>query len=159
MRPTRIRDLVSVFIVVGIGVGIIAFGNYTRLPRFQLSAPLSLVVVAAFEAYTAQAIRARLDGRPGTKPIMPMLVARYAALAKASSLAATVAAGAWTGVFAYAVSHRELFRYAAKDSVLGGIGIAAAILLVVAALYLERACRVRRPPPENARDLPEFRGR
>jgi hypothetical protein len=157
MKPTRIRDLLWVFIVVAIGVGIIAFRNYTRLPRFQLSAPLSLVVIAVFEGYTALAIRARLDGRPGTKPIMPMLVARYAALAKASSLAAAVAGGAWTGVFAYAVSHRQQFTYAARDSVLGGIGIAAAVLLVVAALFLERACRVRRPPPENFHDMPEYR--
>jgi hypothetical protein len=157
MKPTRVRDLVWVFLVVAGGVGIIALRNYTRLPRFQFSAPLSLIVVAAFEGFTAVAIRARLDGRPGTKPIMPMLVARYAALAKASSLAATLAGGAWTGVFAYAVSHREQFRYAARDSVIGGFGIAAAVLAVVAALYLERACRVRRPPPENVEDLPEYR--
>jgi hypothetical protein len=157
MKPTRVRDLVSAFLVVAIGIGVIAFRNYTRLPRLQLSAPLSLVVVAAFEGYTALAIRARLDGRPGTKPIMPILVARYAALAKASSLAGTVAGGAWTGVFAYAVSHRQQFTYASRESVVGGFGIAAAVLLVVAALYLERACRVRDLPPENQEDLPEFR--
>jgi hypothetical protein len=156
MKPTKVRDLLLVFVVVAIGVGIIAFRNYTRLPRFQLSAPLSLLVIAAFEGYTALAIRARLDGRPGTKPIMPILVARYAALAKASSLAGVVAGAAWTGVFAYAVTHREQFSYAARDSVLGGIGIAAAVLLVAAALYLERACRVRRPPPEVRQEARDF---
>ncbi|MEP7055563.1 MAG: DUF3180 domain-containing protein [Actinomycetota bacterium] len=151
MKPTRIRDLVWLYLVVAVGVGAIAFQSYERLPRFRLSAPLTLVIIAVFETYTALALRARLDGRPGTKPIMPILVARYAALAKASSLAATLAGGVWTGVFAYAVTHRQRFTYADRDSLLGGIGIATAALLVAAALYLERACKVRHPP-ENVED-------
>ena len=149
MKPTRLRDLVAVFTLVAIGIGLIAARNYTRLPRFQLSAPVSLLVIAAFEGYTAAAIRARLDGRPGTRPIMPILVARYAALAKASSLAAAIAGGAWTGIFAYAASHRADFRYASRDALLSGLGVAAAVLLVLAALYLERQCRVRRPPEHH----------
>lgn len=140
------RDLLAVFVAVALGAGLIAARNYTRLPRFQLSAPVSVLVVTVFEAYTGAAIRARLDGRPGTRPILPMLVARYAALAKASSLAAAIAGGAWAGIFAYAASHRDEFRYATRDAVLSGFGVAAALLLVVAALYLERQCRVRRPP-------------
>lgn len=158
MKATRIRDLLVVFVVVAFGVGVIAWGNYERLPRFALSAPVSLLLISVFEAYTALAIRGRLDGRPGTKPIMPMLVARYAALAKASSLSATLAAGGWSGVVAYAATHRDQFRYADRDVVLGGAGIVAAVLLLIAALFLERACRVRRPP-EHSADLPDDRSR
>ena len=146
MKPTRIRDLIAIFVVVAVGVGIIAVGSYARLPRFRISAPVSLAIIAIFEAYTAAALRARLDGRPGTKPIMPMLVARYAALAKASSIAGAIAAGVWTGVVVYAATHRDDFRYAGRDALLGGTGVAAAFVLVIAAVYLERACRVRHPP-------------
>jgi len=145
MKPTRIRDLLAIFAVVAIGVGVIAFAFYERLPRLALAAPLSLLLVAAFEAFTAPATRARLDGRPGTKPIMPILVARYAALAKASSTAAAVAAGIWTGIFAYAATHRGSFGYATNDAVLASVGVLAAGLLLVAALRLERACRARPP--------------
>lgn len=152
MKPTSRRELVIVFAVVAIGVGLIAFTSYARLPRFQLSAPISLLLIAAFEAFTAVAIRARLDGKPGTKPIMPILVARYAALAKASSLAAAIAAGVWTGVVAYSATHQDAFRYATRDTVLGSIGIGAAVLLAVAALYLERACRVKHPPEHRDPD-------
>ena len=158
MKATRSRDLLIAFGVVAFGVGVIAWSNYERLPRFALSAPVSLLLISVFEAYTALAIRGRLDGRPGTKPIMPILVARYAALAKASSLSATLAAGAWSGVVAFAALHRDQFRYADRDIVLGGAGVVAAVLLVVAALYLERACRVRHPP-ENPDGVPDSRDR
>lgn len=149
MRPTRVRDLVAIFVVIALGVGAIAYTSYPRLPRFQLSAPVSLLLIAVFEAYTGFATRARLDGRPGTKPIVPILVARYAALAKASSLAGTVAAGVWTGVFVYAATQRDHYRYAGRDAVLGGIGVGAAVALIAAALYLERGCRVRHPPEHH----------
>lgn len=150
MKPTRIRDLWAIYAVVAVGVGAIAYTNYERLPRLQITAPISLLLLAAFVGFTAPATRARLDGRPGTKPIMAILVARYAALAKASSAAAAVAAGIWTGIFSYAAAHRDSYRYAGTDAVLAAVGVAAAGLLVVAALRLENACRARRPP--DARD-------
>ena len=148
MKPTRLGELLAIFIVVAIGVGAIAWSAYERLPRLQTSAPISLLLIAAFVGFTARATRVRLDGLPGTKPIMPLLVARYAALAKASSLAGAIAAGIYAGVLGYAVTHQDNFRYAGTDAVLGALGLAAAGLLVVAALLLERTCLVRRPPEQ-----------
>jgi hypothetical protein len=109
-----------------------------------------------FEAYTAMAFRARLDGRPGTKPIMPIIVARYAALAKASSLAAVIAGGIWTGLFAFAIVNRGIFKYAARDAWVSGAGVVASLLLAAAALFLERTCRVRHPP-EHRDDISDYR--
>jgi hypothetical protein len=146
MTPTRPRELLAIFLVVAVGVALIAARYYEEFPRFALSAPVSVVVIAVFEAFTASAIRARLDGRPGTKPILPILVARYAALAKASSLAAVVAAGIWGAIVPFAITHRDKFRYAGRDALLGGVGVLAAVALLVAALRLESACRIRRPP-------------
>ncbi|MEO6712966.1 MAG: DUF3180 domain-containing protein [Mycobacteriales bacterium] len=137
----------AVFVVVAIGTGVIAWEHYERLPRFQLSAPVSLALIAAFEGYTAAAIRARLSGRPRTKPIMPILVARYAALAKASSLTSVMALGAWAAIVALAATrHRDAFRYAERDVLIGGAGIIAGVLMLAAALRLEHACRVKHPP-------------
>lgn len=147
MRPTRLRDLLAIFVVVAVGVGLIAWRHYERLPRFQLSAPVSLALIAAFEGYTSAAIRARLSGRPRTKPIMPILVARYAALAKASSVAAVIAAATWVGIVALAASkYRHQFRYVDRDIGIGSAGIVAAALMLIAALRLEHACRVKHPP-------------
>lgn len=152
MKPTRIRDLVAIFAVIAVGVRLIAPRLYPA-SRFPPTAVVSLILVAAFEAYAAATIRARLDGRPGTKPIMPILVARYAALAKASSLAAVIAGGTWAGLFTFAVTHQQSFRYAGRDALVSGVGVAAAALLTAVALYLERACRVRHPP-EHRDDAP-----
>lgn len=152
MKPTRLLELLAVFVVTAIGCALIAASSYDRLPRFQLSAPIGVLLVAAFAGYTAVTTRARLDGRPGTKPIVPLLVARYAALAKASSLGGAVAGGAWAGIAGYAATQRDNFRYAEQDALLGALGVVAALALVVAALRLERACRVRNPP-EHRDDL------
>jgi hypothetical protein len=146
VKPTRIRDLVAVLVVVGFGMWLLADTLYRRLPAFPPSAPVSLFLIAVFEGYTSVAIRARLDGRPRTKPIMPIIVARYAALAKASSVAGAIAAGVWAGFLVYAALHRNEVRTAGRDILVSALGALAGVLLVVAALRLEGACRVRRPP-------------
>jgi hypothetical protein len=155
MQPTRIRDLFAIFALLAVGVRLMAARLYPVLaPPFLPSAPVSLFLVAALEGYTAAAIRARLDGRRGTRPIMPIIVARHAALAKASSLVGAVAGGVWTGLFAFVVTHRDSVRYAGRDAVVSGFGVAASVLLTAAALYLERACRADPPPPERDDDTP-----
>ncbi len=150
MKPTRISELVAVFVVVAIGIRLMAEPLYTsfgtQLKGMPVSAPLTLFLVALFEFYSAHAIRVRLDGRPGSKPILPMTVARYAVVAKASSLGAAVAGGFWCGLFAFTLTHVENFRYAGTDRYVSAASVASALLLITAALMLERACRVRTPP-------------
>jgi hypothetical protein len=150
VKPTRISELVAAFVVTAVGVRLLADPLYTsfgdRLKGMPVSAPLTLFLLALFEFYSAHAIRVRLDGRPGSKPILPMTVARYAVLAKASSLGAAVAGGFWAGLFAFTLTHVENFRYAGADRFVSAASVASAVLLVAAALRLERACRVRTPP-------------
>ena len=71
---------------------------YNSLPPVPRCAPVSVFLIGLIELQTSFAVRARLDGRPGTKPILPLVVARFAALAKASSLAGAVIGGAWAGL-------------------------------------------------------------
>ena len=149
MKPTKLGELVAVFVVVTLGVWLLAEPLYTfpgdKLKGLPVSAPLTLLLVALFEFYSAHAVRVRLDGRPGSTPILPLTVARYAVLAKASSLGAAIAAGFWAGLFAFTLTHVDDFRYAGSDRFVSGASVAAALLLVVAALRLEHECRIRTP--------------
>ena len=168
MTPTSLRRLA----LVGVGTAVITYLVvqlvYGQLPEVPTFAPATLVFLAVAEGVTAASIRARLAGRPGTKPIEPMAVAQLAALAKASALAGALMAGGYVGLFAYTLRHLDRRIYS-HDAVASGFGAAAAVLLVVAALLLERACRHPDVPPgdDNApprdwdplRDLHEGEGR
>ncbi|HVA60678.1 MAG TPA: DUF3180 domain-containing protein [Mycobacteriales bacterium] len=141
MRPTRPVVLAAVFAAVALAAFVGARVVYSALPPLPVSAPVLLFVLALAEAGMAQSVRSRLQGRPRTKPIMPLAVARVAALAKASSLAGAVFAGGYAGLLGYLASHG-----AGRDVPIGAAGFVGAVALVVAALLLEGVCRVPRPP-------------
>ena len=144
MRPTRWYVLV----LVGVGAGAVGYlitrASYADLPSPTLYAQISLFVLAIAEAYTAAITKARLEGRPGTRPIDPIVVARFVALAKASSIVGSLAVGGyagflgWVGQLGSATAHSDI-RTAA-------VGIVAGLALVAAALYLEWIGRVRESP-------------
>ena len=146
MRPTSIRWLLVVALITAGLVWLVVAIAYGELPQVPTYAPVSLVFLAVAEGVSAASIRARLAGRPGTRPIEPLAVARLGALAKASGLAGALMAGGYAGMLAYSLQHVER-RVANHDAVASGFGVAAAALLVVAALLLERACRHHDVPP------------
>jgi len=153
VRPTRLRSLAAVTVVIGVAAYFVVRSVYRDLPPLPRYAPGSLLVVALGEAFTAASVRARLAGRPRTKPIDPIAVARTAALAKASSLAGAVALGLYGGLLVYTLGERDRVAAAGADAVVSGVGVAAGLALGVAALVLERACRRRdRPPPSAEAD-------
>jgi len=85
----------------------------------------------------------RLDarGRPRGRPLHPMQVARAAVLAKASSTTGAVLLGVYGGLFAWTLPRRAELALAERDALVSGVTALAALLLVLAALVLERACR------------------
>lgn len=120
-------------------------GFYLRLPnQLPRTAPLSVLFVGLLEILLGFSVRARLAGRPGTKPILPLTVARTAALARASSAAAAAVAGAWAGVLLYTLPRHNDPPVAGADAITAGLGLGAAAVLLAGALLLEFACRVRR---------------
>ena len=119
---------------------------YGQLPEVPTYGPVSLVFLAIAEGVCAPSIRARLAGLSGTRPIEPLAVARLAALAKASALAGALIAGAYAGMLAYVLQHLD-HRVSAHDAVASGFGVFAAVLLTIAALMLEHACRRPGVPP------------
>jgi hypothetical protein len=78
----------------------------------------------------------------------PLQVARAAALAKASSLAGSLLLGLYAGFFVWLFPRRDQLAAANDDVVVAGLSAGACVLLLVAALLLERACRTPRPPDD-----------
>jgi len=154
MKPTSIRWLVAVTSVTGLLVFLLVLTVYGSLPEVPTFGPVSLVFLAVAEGVCAASIKARLAGRPGTKPIEPLAVARLAALAKASALAGALTGGGYLGMLAYTLQHLDR-RVSSHDSVASGFGLGAAILLIFAALLLERACRHPDIPPGDDNHPPQ----
>jgi len=130
---------------------------YTSLPKLPTLAPASLGLIALAEGVLAIGTRNRLLGRPGTRPVEPILVARYAALAKASSIVGALAIGAYAGILGYVLPLRDAPQ-PRDDGLVSVFGIAAGLAVVIAAYSLERVCRVKPPrdsPPEPPTDLPD----
>lgn len=110
---------------------------------------LTLAALAVVEAVAAHNTRARVERRPRSGAVNPLLVARYAVLAKASSLGGSIFAGAYGGVASWALSERGQLNVADADLVPSLAGLVGALALVAAALLLERSCRVPDPPDDE----------
>jgi hypothetical protein len=149
MTPTRIRTLLAAAVVCGVVAWLLLRAIYVSLPPLPWTGVPGLLVLAAAETWSGRSLRARLEGRG--RPIPPIAVARMAALAKASSLAAAIIGGLAAGFFGYVAGSLTKASYRADAFAAGGTVIAAAAL-VAAALYLEYGCRV--PPRKDAPDAP-----
>jgi ABC-type thiamin/hydroxymethylpyrimidine transport system permease subunit len=144
VTPTRPR-LLLILAVLGAAVGfatVLLWDAVTgRTLPVPLTAALTLVVLALALFLWALAIRPRLLRKPDTRPLSPFVAARTAALAMAASRTGAIVAGFYLGtaiVFAMNFSTpiaAERFWYA-----LGCVS--AAVLVTLAALWLEYLCRL-----------------
>ena len=147
MRPTSL----SVLVVAGLAAAAVGWlllsAFYTEMPRLPWLPIIVLGALAVIEATLAQNTAARIQHKPGAGRLDALAVARYAVLAKASSLAGALFGGFSAGLLAWLAL--EPTR-AARDDVPAAIaGVAAALALVGAALWLERACRVPEEPDQK----------
>jgi Protein of unknown function (DUF3180) len=120
------------------------------LPTLPWSTPALVLVVDVTVLFTALSLRARLRGRPGTRPPQPIRVARSAVLGKASAHAGALLAGGYAG---YGLVLLPDLTGRRDQVYVVGAAVVASALLTVAGLALERVCRVRGPrdePPEDA---------
>ena len=139
MKPTKARTLLLTALVSAVAMWLVLQQVYTALPPLPWSGVPALALLAVAEAITGRNVRARLAGR-GT-PIPPIAVARIAALAKASSLAAALIGGLAAGFLIYVSGSLDKPAYR-SDALVSAATLGAAALLVAAALYLEWGCRV-----------------
>jgi hypothetical protein len=147
LRPTAIASLVAAAAVAGFLGWWFIRTNYGNLPDLNWLPGLTLTGLAVVESVAAQNTRAKVERRAGSGRINPLLVARYAVLAKASSLGGAIFAGAYGGIAVWAISERSFLRAAEANVAPAIAGLVGAVALTVAGLFLERSCRV--PPSED----------
>lgn len=148
--PTRPALLVVAGLAAAAAGWLLLSFFYGRMPALPWLPTLTVAALAVVEGILAQNTRARIERRPGQPRVDPLAVARYAVLARASSLAGAIFAGFSVGLLGWLVL--EPTRAARDDIPAAGVAFAAALALVAAALWLERACRVPDQPEDD--DVP-----
>jgi hypothetical protein len=151
MTPTRPGSLALVVLVACVAAWALANRFYGDLPSFTWFPVLTLALLAIFELIVARATRARIEQKEGAGPVEPLAVARFAALGKASSLGGALFVGLYAGMLFYLLSERDHLAAAADDLPECAGGVVAAALLVAAALWLERCCRIPDRPEDEER--------
>lgn len=141
MTPTRTRDLVGAGAIAAVLANLLLQLSYGDVPPLPQLAGTTLLVVAVVEVALGTTLRARIRHRPGTRPVQALVAARAVVLAKASSVAGAITAGAWLGVLGYVLPLRSQLQAAASDTVSALIGVVCAGALVAAGLWLEYCCR------------------
>ena len=140
MKPTKIRTLALTALVSALAVWLLLHLVYASLPALPWTTVPALLLLALAEVVSGRNVRSRLRGSGGTR-IPPIAVARMAALAKASSLAAALIGGLAVGFLVYVLASLDKSAYR-SDAVVAGVTLVSAMALVLAALYLEQGCRV-----------------
>lgn len=148
MRATSLRMLLLLTVVVG-GAGWLladqAYGSLVQLPAY---APATATLIALFELGLAKTVADQVNHRSRGRGMHPLQVARALALAKASSVAGALLVGLYAGLFAWTFPRRGTIAAASHDALISGLSAGAALLLVIAALLLERSCRTPHEPDE-----------
>jgi Protein of unknown function (DUF3180) len=144
MKPTSWRTLVpaaAVAAVLGWFFARLLENRRGEVGVPPWSAAIVLAVVGVALTYTAWRTRARLARKPGTTPLHPLVAARLAALGLAGSRAGALVAGAYLGYSTYVAGDLST-NFRERVFWRGATCAAAAALLVVGALLLERALRL-----------------
>jgi hypothetical protein len=147
VKPTQTRTLVIILVVVGAVTWAILKAVYASLPPLTWTGVPALAIAAAAEAWFGRDLRARIQRRPGTRPVPALFVARVVALAKASSQTAALLGGICAGFVIY-LSGMTSAPTPRADLVDASLSFGASLVLMAAALFLEYCCRV----PGNPRD-------
>ena len=150
MKPTRVSLLLLVLLVAAAFGYLLSETSYSDLPPLPPLAPVSLGLLALVEGLMAAIVRSKVRGRrPTGRPMHPLQIARAAVLAKASSLGGAVVGGVYGGIFSWTFARRGEVATYGDDARVSGLAALAALVLVVTALLLERACRTPSPPSDN----------
>ncbi|WBO64705.1 DUF3180 domain-containing protein [Streptomyces camelliae] len=154
MRELRIRVLAGVFVVAGVlsWAGARLWNSIGTLPSVPLAAPIVLALIAGVLLATALSLRARLkaqrERRPGAKGVDPLMAARAVVFGQASALVAALVAGMYGGTGAFLL---ELLDLPARrdQAIYAGFSVLAGIAVIVAALFLERVCKLPEDEDQN----------
>jgi len=141
VKPTGWRELLPTFFVVTVVAYLITRIAYGVLPPLPLFAGVTLLLLAIIETILGYSLKARIEQRPGTAPVQPLVAARAVALAKASAVAGALMAGVWAGLLGYLLPRYGQLAAAADDTPGAVLGLVCALALVAAGLWLQHCCR------------------
>jgi hypothetical protein len=145
VNPSRPAVVLGLAIASAVVAWLIVRFTYASLPLLPWTAMPSLLLLALGETYVGLVTRARIQRRPDTKPMDPLVAARLAALAKASSHAAAALGGVAVGFAIYLAPSLDKPTPRTDFYVSLGTFIACA-LLVAGAWFLEHCCRTPNGP-------------
>lgn len=152
-KPTLPPTRPSTLFVAALGAGAVGLLLVTQfygdMPGASWFTGGTLLIVALVCGYLALDTRARIERRPGTRPVEPLSVARFAAFAKACSLGGALFSGWFAAILVYTIAQRGRLTAAADDLPPTALSFAAALTLVACALWLERSCRIPRRPDDE----------
>lgn len=142
MTPLRLLvALAALAGAVGWGISALVMGQAGRIVPVPSLAPITMWMLAvALLGWTLLA-RPRLLRQPGSRPMPPLLAARTAALAMAGSRTGALIGGFYAGVL-LAVIPRTETETGLSTLWAAALTVAASILLIVVALWLERLCQL-----------------
>jgi Protein of unknown function (DUF3180) len=139
MRRTRWSDIVVPFVVIAVTAYVLLKFSYTELLQLDYFVPAPIAALAVAEVVAARRVRAAVRHDPTAKPMAAIVIARCVALGKASSLVGAGVAGAALGLLVRLLPDVRVVRVAQHDARVASLLFAAAVLLVLAGLLLERA--------------------
>lgn len=147
MKQLRVRVLIGVALVAGVlswgAAGM--WASLGTLPSVPVAAPIVLAVIAVALTATALSLRARLkaqrERQPGARGVDPLLAARAVVFGQSSALVAALVSGMYGGTGVYLLSQLEV-PPRRDQAVYAGFAVLAGVGVVVAALFLERVCKL-----------------
>ncbi|MDD2857104.1 MAG: DUF3180 domain-containing protein [Candidatus Nanopelagicales bacterium] len=144
MTPTRIRLLLVLAVLagaIGWAVAVLVSGQAGRVVPVTWLAPLTLWFLAVALLVWALLARPKLQRRPGSRRMAPLVAARTAALAMAASRTGALVAGFYLGLAVGTLPSQQ--TPAGSESLwAAALSTAGAVALVAAALWLEHLCRL-----------------
>ncbi|MGW3494047.1 DUF3180 domain-containing protein [Streptomyces sp. NPDC001020] len=154
MKELRIRTLAAVFVVAGVlsWAGARLWNAVGSLPSVPLAAPVVLALIAVVLLATALSLRSRLkaqrERRADAKGVDPLMAARAVVFGQASALVAALVAGLYGGTGVVLLESLDL-PSRRDQAIYAGFSVLAAIAVIVAALFLERVCKLPEDDEHN----------
>jgi hypothetical protein len=153
MGPTRKRDLTAAAVGAAVIGYMLIVVLYRWFPPITVWTGLSLLAIGIAEGGWAFYVRSKInDGQigDGQGRLHPFAVARSVLIAKASAWVGALALGWWIAVLVYLLPRRSTLRVAGEDTAGAAVAAISALVLVIAALWLQHCCKSPEEPPDNA---------
>lgn len=147
MKQLRVGVLIGLAVVAGVlsWGGSRMWNSLGTLPSVPVAAPIVLAIIAAVLAATALSLRSRLraqrDREPDAKGVDPLVAARAVVFGQASALVAALVSGMYAGAGVFLLGELDM-PARRNQAVYAGLAVVAGIAVVVAAMFLERVCRL-----------------